>query len=726
MDVKQLFANLKKEAECPLCLGTVNDPKTLPCLHSFCLACLDRLAGFARRQLQTTIKCPVCSTSFQIPKDDTFNNLPTSFHLNRLVDVLALKDSSAQAQKCGSCDENNTATCYCFVCQNFLCTACFEAHQRLKATRGHRNVLIDKLQAQDVEELIHRPVMCSQQYHENQPLEFYCEECKVPICHKCSVVSHNRHTMTDTQKAAQQHKMQMAEAVEKVKAEAVIYENEIKKQAELMDKSKNEILCAEKNMTDAVEELIRDLRQHETNMKAKFREIYEAQQKHHATKQENFEMFVTQMKSCVERGESILERNISAEILQTNQAIIGRCDELLNARKPDIYKPPHVHYMVDKKVDISDRIVVSNTDPTLSLVEGQFQKVIEEKKETNFTIVTKDSDGLQCYQEDDHIKVDVLTPAGDQLKTEIKDTKDGKYSITYTPQCAGQHRMEIQVNGQPLTGSPWVVQVVPHQYQLAFQFGSTGRGQGEFEEPWGIAVSEKTGTIAVTEMEHKRIEMFRSDGNFLREIGLKNSAISLAFNESGDILACILGDDNKLSLFTEGGQFIRHINDEHLKTPVHISFGSDGRIITCDLADNKIKVLSPDGTALLQSFSAPGCDAFPGCALYHQDTFFVSYPDANCVKVFNNTGVYQYTIGCEGSGDGQLEYPTGLVNDKFNQLIVCDAGNRRLQVFALDGKFISKIEGPFFVNSHVDGIAMSSNGNLFVTDAKKNVIYVFQ
>ena len=124
--------------------------------------CLEKMAGFARRQLQTTIKCPVCQTSFQIPEGDTFNNLPTSFHLNRLVDVLALREGRTQAQKCSSCDENNTATCYCFVCQNFLCTASFDAHQRLKTTRGHRNVLIDKLQAQDVEELINRPVMCSQ------------------------------------------------------------------------------------------------------------------------------------------------------------------------------------------------------------------------------------------------------------------------------------------------------------------------------------------------------------------------------------------------------------------------------------------------------------------------------------------------------------------------------------------------------------------------------------
>ena len=224
MDVQQLFRNLQKEAECPLCLEIVNNPKTLPCLHSFCLECLDKHAGFARRQLQATIKCPVCQTSFQIPEGDSFKNLPTSYHLNRLVDVLALKDSGAQVQKCGSCDENNTASSYCFVCENFLCIPCFEAHQRLKATRGHRNVVIEKLQVQDVEDLIHRPAMCSQQYHENQPLEFYCEECKVPICHKCSIVSHNRHTMTDSQKAAQVQKMQMMDALEKVKAETVVYE----------------------------------------------------------------------------------------------------------------------------------------------------------------------------------------------------------------------------------------------------------------------------------------------------------------------------------------------------------------------------------------------------------------------------------------------------------------------------------------------------------------------
>ena len=726
MDVQQLFKILKKEAECPLCIETVKNPKTLPCLHSFCLECLDRHANFARRQLKATIKCPICQTSFQIPETDTFENLPSSFHLNRLVDVLALEDGSAQSQRCNSCDENNTATCYCFVCQDFLCASCFEAHQRLKASRGHRNVLIDKLQAQDVQELIHRPVMCSQQYHEDQPLEFYCEDCKVLICHKCTVVSHDRHSKTDTKKAAQEQKMQMSDAVAKVKAEMVRYESEIKKQTDLRNKNKVKILNEEKKMTDTVEKLIRDLREHERKMKDKFREIYEAEQKHHATRLENFELVATQLKSCLERCQSILDRNLSVEILQTNHAILGRCNELLNARKPDLYMSPHVHYLVENKLDLMDRVVVTKTDPSKCLAEGQDSKEVKEMKETYFVIVTKDSKGFQCYQQDDKIKVDILTPEGDQLKTDIKDTKVGKYTVTYTPQCAGQHRVEIIVNGQPLTGSsPWIVQVHQHQYQFAFQFGSKGEGQGEFDGILDIDVSHKTGTIAVADMWNKRIQLFSSEGKFPREIKLDGVPWSVAFTDSGDLLTLVPKSYNKLRVFSEEGHFIKHINDKHLDEPRRLSIASDGRIIISDSWDKKIKVLSPDGNDVLQSFSAPDCDKSPECAIYHQNKFFVSYLFVNCVKVFDKTGVYLHDIGCKGSNDGQFNGPRGLVIDKYNRLIVCDSSNQRLQLFTLSGKFLSKIDGQYFKNGFPSYVAINSGGSLIVADILKSRISVF-
>ena len=566
-----------------------------------------------------------------------------------------------------------------------------------------------------MEELIHRPVMCSRQYHENQPLEFYCEECKVPIFIKCSVVSHNRHTITDTQKAAQVQKMQMEDALEKVKAETVIYDNKIRKQTELMEKSRNEVISAEEKMTDAVDECIRQLQEHKKTMKAKFAEIHKGQQKHHARRLENFEFALAQLKGCVEQGESIVKRNISAEILQTNQAIIGRCEELLSAKKPDIYKPSHVHYMVEEKVKILDRVVVSDTDPLMTLVEIENQKEKREKMETNFTIVTRNSDGEPGYHEDDQVKVNISAPAGDQLETEIKDTKDGKYTVRYTPQCVGQHRVEIQVDGQPLTGSPWVVQVIPHQYKFAFQFGSKGEKQGQFNEPIHIIVNDKTERIAVFDKNKDRSQVFDFEGKFL------NEKPWIAINVCDGEFFFIDEKEDKTFLVYEDGKHIRSLDAGDGGCVV---FESDGHVIAYFDTDAKtIKVLTPDGKHEVQSLSAPNCDGNQEFVLYDQRKFFV--PEAHRVRVFNSAGVHLFDIGEEGSGDGQLMRPTGLTIDKFNHLIVCDSLNKRLQVFTLDGKFIAKIEESFFNDSCLAACAVSNTGYLFVTDGDRNCVYVF-
>ena len=607
----------------------------------------------------------------------------------------------------------------------FFALLCVKAHQRLKSKRGHRSVMIEKLQARDVEELIHRPDMCSQQYHENQPLEFYCDECKVLICYKCSVVSHSQHTMTDIQKASQLQTTQMEEALKKVKAETVIYENETKKQNVLMEKAKNDVLSAKKKMTDVVQECICNLRQHQREMKAKFTEICQAQQKHNITRLENIEVALAQMKICVKQGKKILERNVSAEILQTNQIIVERCEELLSSKTPEIHEPPLVRYILENKVNILDRIVVSNTDPSLSLAKLESNIKVLGNTEANFIIVTRDSRGLQYYQEDDQIRVDISTPAGDQLETEIKDTKDGKYTVTYTPQCVGQHRIEIQVNGQRLTGSPWVVQVIPHHYQFAFQFGSHGKDHGKFNSVMDIAVSHQSRTLAVTDVENMRIQMFSFAGNFLREITLESEPYSLAFTKTGDLLVSIPYDHNKLFLYTEGGQFIRYISDEHVKKPWYISVAGDGRIITCDKGDNTIKVLSPDGKYLFQSFSAPSCDAQPRCIVYHQDKFFVSYTEAHRLVVFNSEGDYLYDIGSKGSGAAQMTGPWGLAFDKFDRLIVCDAVNRRLTLFTVDGKFVAEVAESSPEYGLLTFCAVSNTGHLFVTDVRKNCIHVF-
>ncbi|XP_067028157.1 uncharacterized protein [Acropora muricata] len=111
--------------QCPHCLKTVRTPTQV--LHSHFAECLDKPANFARRQLQPTLTCPVCQTSFPIPDTDTFANLPSSFRRNRVAEAPILEASTEQ--KFDTCSKNNPAAIYCLDCRRFLCLSCFKFHQ---------------------------------------------------------------------------------------------------------------------------------------------------------------------------------------------------------------------------------------------------------------------------------------------------------------------------------------------------------------------------------------------------------------------------------------------------------------------------------------------------------------------------------------------------------------------------------------------------------------------
>ena len=141
----------------------------------------------------------------------------------------------------------------------------------------------------------------------------------------------------------------------------------------------------------------------------------------------------------------------------------------------------------------------------------------------------------------------IRTSTRDSFETadlEIEDKEDGSYIVEYSPPHTGLYEVRIEVNGQPLDGSPWSVQVIPHQYQLKFSFGSNGSGPGQFDGPCGIAVNKKKGTVAISDYRNERIQLFDSDGRYLREIGLRASCSSLDFTKSGHIIAVTVWEDD--------------------------------------------------------------------------------------------------------------------------------------------------------------------------------------
>ena len=576
--------------------------------------------------------------------------------------------------------------------------------------------------------------MCREKHHESELLNLFCEQCKVCICDKCGQTRHSHHTKVDIEQAAKECKVNIEEIAEEMKKEVAHFQLQVERSKEKTKKSREEIAAARNKALTSLEELMRGLKEYETSTMRKIDVTEQRELRGNAMQVEHFQTSFDQLQKSVEYCEAILRRNKSIEILQVHQTLAERCNALLDVEKLNMNKPLHptLHARYEINEDLVEtlrcavpgRLVVSNTDHLGSVAEGKGLKEADVGNDAEFLITTKDSNQKQCYDEDDQIIVKVVTPSGEKLNNQVTHLKDGEYRVTYTPDCVGTHDVVIEVNGQPLTGSPWSLHVSPHYYRPLFSFRSHGEGQGQIGNPCDIAIDENTGNIAVADNSNNRVQLFNSEGKHLNTVTHKEiiRPTSVAFTSSSNLIVIV---NCKIFRFDERRQLVTKITNKYLEKPFRLTLARDGRMVVCDRVDDTVKVLSPDGTQLILTIRDSD-HARPFYAVSHQDIFVVSYYLKDNVKVFSKDGVFLYSIGTPGSGDGQLGHPAALAVDRFSNLVVCDAGNKRLQIFTLDGKFVRTIQ------SHHTGIvfpyflAVSPTGQLCITDVEKHCVHVLQ
>ena len=569
--------------------------------------------------------------------------------------------------------------------------------------------------------------VCREKFHENELLSSFCTQCKVCICDKCKQTRHDQHNTVSIHQGAEQHKVDIEDIVEEMKREIAVYKEQMKRIDESLRRGRQRIAAARNEAMTSVEELMRLLQEHEKAVLTSLDVIEGKAQREHATQREHFQISMNQLQTHVDWCKDILERKKSVEILQAH-ALIGQCRGVLNAEKKNIYKPSHVRYEINKElvedarraVSSMGQVVVSNTDPLQSLAEGTGLKVGEVGREAKITLTTNDFDGNQCYDENDRIDVTVKTPSSKGLSYMIEPDKNGEYSVSYTPDCVGQHEVLIAVNDEPLNGSPWSVYVT-HRYKYSFSIGLHARKQGQFFRPISIAIDNKSGNVAVA--DENRVQIYSLEGTYLRDVA-KNGLItptSVAFTKSSELI--VVSSSNLIFCFDQSYRFVKNIalTNKELNSPRRLTIAGDGRLVVCDWGDHTVKVLSSDGSQLLLTIRE-SANALPRHAVCHQKTIFVSYYLAGVVKVFSEKdGVFLYSIGIS-----KLSYPLGLEVDRFDNLVVCDRDNARLQIFTLDGKFLNTVEGQHNGLSEPYSIAVSSASQLFVTDYSKHCVHVFQ
>ena len=158
-------------------------------------------------------------------------------------------------------------------------------------------------------------------------------------------------------------------------------------------------------------------------------------------------------------------------------------------------------------------------------------------------------------------------------------------------------------------------------------------------------------------------------------------------------------------------------NDWNFDSANGVGVDVEGNIYITDKENNRIKVLSSSGS-LLKTFDVAGRP--DKIVVDDSGNFFVSFPSSNKVEKHGKNGELLLKI-TKGEASEDLSSPIGLALSK-DKLYVVDSEKSRVQVFNLDGAFISAFGG---FEEKPQSIEVDSDGNLYVTDFVSGV-YVFK
>ena len=750
MDIQTLLNNLHEEVSCSVCMNSFTDPKQLPCLHSFCLHCLNGILRTSGRD--DVICCPECRRESRVPTSGNLNDLPTNFRINSLLDVLAIKECSTTGVKCGNCDKRSAQSLYCFQCCVFWCDDCITGHNMMRANKEHRVLALKDFQDEDYENVLKRPAFCQKRHHEKEELKFFCKICEIAICNACALTDHEGHVKMLLEEAANERKLQVRSVIESQKQKVQQNRNEIAKLDETSAQIQEKLATVKRDAQKFADKMIGVI-------EAKKQKIFNKAERQAAESLERLviqkseiEHQVNTTETVIEQTETLLKRSTSAEIVQLHDSLNTIFPEGVSDETEEVDYDLEVtrQFIFEENETLMGK---TNTEgigslKTLAKITSAHQSSAEGKGiteavvgiEAHFVLTTRTVEGKQHYEERDRVTMQITNRQGHDCATipRVQDNKNGTYNISYFAKETGKCDASVKVNGEHVHGSPFTVEVKPRQFRPVLSFGQNGSAAGMFHWPWGVAVNERN-EIAVTETGNNRTQVFSSDGTVLRSFGTKGDKqgefdfpCGIAFDKNGNIIVAD-ANNHRVQCFSEQGGHLNTFSrkgslDHQLHFPHGLSLDSDGNVIVADRLNKLIKIFHPNGQ-FLRKIGVQGSFTFPFHCIQYDKYLIVSDSDEHCIKVCDRDGNFLYKFGKKGVGDGEFNDPRCLSVNKAGHLMVCDSENHRVQVFELSGKFITKFgtKGSGIGKFNVPiSTAVLSDGRIVVSDYLNDRIQIFE
>ena len=724
-EVKKAQNNLT----CPVCYQLFKNPKYLPCYHSYCEGCLEKM------QVQSKIICPECRKEAKVPAGGV-KELPNNFFINRLVDDLILKKKvdGEQEVKCDECDEDDPVVSFCPECNSFLCHACNDHHKRNKRYCGHDVVPLTELKSSKdgpIQAKVKIP-LCEE--HDEQ-LKYYCETCDELVCMYCTVTKHNGHNHGSVKQMATKHRNELKKVTDPVEgmiknlSEAHDNIEKIKKESRRRGEE------VDKKIDRYYDELLQKLMKQKDEVKQQAHDAVSQKEKAMTTQMQEVASMQAKLMRMKELTDA-LEQSSDQEALSAKRKVTDHVQQLTNAYKKVNIQPVEsaaMDFIPTKETFPVFGHLFAYVNPYTSEVKLPRCTLVGKKVE--FTIFSKNSNG-DCYvKEDSQVSVQLKSFTGDVTAGEVRDNNDGSYMASFVAEQVGEAKLSVTINGEQIKGSPYSI-VVSRNYQPIDKSSKIVNNSGSMDNPWGVACG-RNGLWAVADHSSHCVYIFDDKDQLVRKFGSNGSnngqfsdPIGVAF-DSHNHLYVVDNGNHRVQKFDSNGNYLlqfgsKGASDGQLNNPYGVTVHND-KVYIADCNNKRISVFQTDGKFCI-SFGSDQLGGPTDVTVNANNHLLVADCSNSCVSTYMLDGHYVGKFGTPGSGRGHLNGPFSLTTDLNGFIIVADTNNHRVSIFDKDSSSIhcfgsyGRANGQF---SNPLGIAVSPNGNIYVTDSGNKRIQIF-
>ncbi|XP_071956875.1 E3 ubiquitin-protein ligase TRIM71-like [Antedon mediterranea] len=450
--------------QCTLCKQQYKDPRTLSCLHTFCLKCLrlyiEDLDG-------SKPKCTICGTEFSGSEKD-IEHLQTDVLINR---TLECKNEELSDQVCSLCDSE--ATEKCFHCNHCLCDRDADNHRKIPSTMNHTLVKLKEYQQMSASERLSlRPTKCSQSHHGDCTVDYFCSTCDTPVCIKCTLTDHDR---------TEHNLHSMNEVIETDKKELSEEQLFVATQYKQLTKAEKKIFETREKLTKAKEEAIKiitersnDLRKHIDRLQNELADDITAK-------------YNTKV-NVLDKQLDDMDRRMNEMDMTT-----AYIDALMQCKNPEVFLDASKKWyeqFKEKKPDYSEVEVepIENSYLRVELDEKPIDDIVKAElictvfctsavgchsqlngcpdeaeigSDVKFNIVIKDKNDSKVALCGTSPDVEITSPNDHKTVLNGETTSGSKFKYEWSPTSLGKHTLSVRLFNNDVKGSPKVISIYP-------------------------------------------------------------------------------------------------------------------------------------------------------------------------------------------------------------------------------------------------------------------------